>query len=636
MTTRKGFIMRRFIRVLVVLSLIGTVLLIKPNLVAGQVDPARLARCLDFGFSLEEDFVTQGPVPFDGNPIISDGDLLGPSGALCARNAELLGVFGISEAFDLGLDASDVISATVNLSLVAFSTELDSTSDIQFTSGDLLVTNGAIILNEALTGAWDVTYDIGLDAVHFVGNPAEILGFLEAAEVQSPVDAAVLGDLFVDYPTVDIWFSTEGTFGSLEAPTFLDGDLLSARSGTIVASNIDLLDASVPAGIPNKGVDFGLDAATTDRRGTVEMIHYSTEILYNNEISFTDGDVLRYGNGVVATNWDLILPFEPKADMLGLDALTINVRPGPEACISRITKISGVDIGDINPGTGMVMPLVISGINAPQPFGGEITIEGQICDDVDRFRVVYREAGSSDPWEPIDVPVPRNWQVKIDAFIPPGPDCLGSMTWSSTSSGWFTGSDYRQLSDPALTGCNPGLALTVWESGSAVAGSEALYELVLETETSTGIVSDTTRLVQLDNQAPIMRLDKQVGTCDEFTEGDMPLMVTGRISDTHFHRYRLSVSGNSYGIHHYTPTAFYDDPTDNIINTGTLNWNMYVNLHEVDVDDLASDPVECGYTVHFTAWDRTVLGNFYYGGNFASRCVGCRHSSDYWTFEYNP
>ena len=628
--------MRRLVRGLIVLCMIGTALLVKPSAVAGQVDPARLAQCLEIGFSVEEDFVTQGPVPFDGNPIISDGDLLGPGGALCARNAELLSGFDIPAAFDLGLDAADVITVTANLGLVAFSTELDSPNAGQFTSGDLLVTNGAVILNEALTAKWDVNYDLGLDAIHFVGDRVEIRRFLEAAAGQSPVDAVTLSGFFETYSTVDIWFSTEGTFGPLASPTFLDGDLLSARNGTVVASNADLLDPSVPAGIPGKGVDFGLDAVATDRRGTKRTIHHSTEILYEGKVAFTDGDVLRYGNGVVATHWDLIKPFEPKADMLGLDALTVNLRPGPEVCISRITKIGGVDIADINPGTGMVMPLTISGINAPQPFGGRIPLEGQICDDVDRFRVVYRKAGSSDPWEPIDVPVPRNWQVRIDALIPPGPDCVGSMTWSSSASGWFDGVDYRDLSRPALGGCNPGLALTVWESGAAVAGSEARYELILETETSSGIVSDTTRLVQLDNQAPIVNLDKQAGTCDEFSETDMPLMVTGRISDTHFHRYRLAISGNSYGVHHYPTVAYYDDPTDNIISTGTLNWDLFNNLRTVDVGDLATDPIECGYTVHFTAWDRTVVCGFHYPGNFATRCVGCRYSNDYWTFEYTP
>jgi len=68
----------------------------------------------------------------------------------------------------------------------------------------------------------------------------------------------------------------------------LDGDLLSAASGTIEAANSDLLPLSVPAGIlgPDPGVDFGLDSITLDEEKNIE---FSTEILYENKLSFTDG-----------------------------------------------------------------------------------------------------------------------------------------------------------------------------------------------------------------------------------------------------------------------------------------------------------------------------------------------------------
>jgi uncharacterized repeat protein (TIGR01451 family) len=125
---------------------------------------------------------------------------------------------------------------------------------------------------------------------------------------------------------IDIWFSTEGTAPTPEAPLFLDGDLLSARTGIIVARNALLLPPSVPAGIPNRGVDFGLDAVTADRSGNRELIRFSTEILYEGEPYFTDGDVLRIGNGVVCTNEELIRCFEPKTNFLGLDALSIPVK----------------------------------------------------------------------------------------------------------------------------------------------------------------------------------------------------------------------------------------------------------------------------------------------------------------------
>ena len=149
--------------------------------------------CKELVFSTEEEFVTQGPEPADGNPILSDGDLLGvatlPSGdvtcILCARNADLLGqTFDV--AVDLGLDAVDVIDP--EQFLIAFSTELDSPNLGQFTEGDLLVTNGAIIPNRALTYKWQVPYDLALDAVHLVGKLEGIRAFLDAAAKLGRVD----------------------------------------------------------------------------------------------------------------------------------------------------------------------------------------------------------------------------------------------------------------------------------------------------------------------------------------------------------------------------------------------------------------------------------------------------------------
>jgi hypothetical protein len=293
-----------------------------------QLPPA----CEEFAFSTEEDFVS-------GESVISDGDLLtvyeDASGAvqcaICARNADLLAIFQVPH--DLGLDAADVIDA--ERTLVAFSTELNSSNPGQFTQGDLLVTNGVIILNRALTARWaggqGVGYDLGLDAVHFLGDPEQpdaILNFVDqAAGEEQPIGPAVLGRLLESNPTVDIWFSTSGTWSVAGAPGFLDGDLLSARSGSIVASNADLLPPGVPAGLPSRGVDFGLDAVTADRAGTKEQIHHSTELLFDGEPAFTDGDVLLFGNGVVITHQKLIECFGPPARFLGLDALHMALEP---------------------------------------------------------------------------------------------------------------------------------------------------------------------------------------------------------------------------------------------------------------------------------------------------------------------
>jgi len=277
-------------------------------------------------FSTEEDFVTQGPEPGDGNPIISDGDLLISTGTVYMRNYDLLKPFRIKE--DLGLDAVDVID--VEKRIVAFSTELDHPKGM-FTAGDLLATNGAIIPNVALLAMFRIPqkYDLGLDAVQFIGAPDAIVSFLKEVKrrdrrywAENPERLIKL----LQKLNLDIWFSTEGTAPTVGKPTFLDGDLLSAAKGIIVAANSALLPTSVPAGIPSRGVDFGLDAVLCDRKGNPQLIHFSTEISFDGRSSFTEGDVIQSGNGVIIPNIDLIKAFQPKADFLGLDALSVIFR----------------------------------------------------------------------------------------------------------------------------------------------------------------------------------------------------------------------------------------------------------------------------------------------------------------------
>jgi hypothetical protein len=322
----------------------GTVLLLVALMPLGPVSgqPFLLPlECKDLAFSTEEDFVS-------GETIISDGDLLSVTAAggclVCARNADLLlETFDVS--YDLGLDAVDVIGAG-DATLVAFSTELDSPNNvpgsIQFTAGDLLVTNGVVIPNRALTYPFGVPYDIGLDAVHFVSEPpGNVRLFLEAATQYSREDwlqdPELLPNLLSEY-VVGIWYSTEGTWTPPGGLGFLDGDLLSVQT-PIIAPHADLLPPSVPAGIPDRGVDFGLDAATADRWGNWTIVHFSTELLFDGQVSFTDGDVLLATDGIVHTNPDLLKCFEPKAEFLGLDALHKDLLPA---------EIQGKKFHDLN------------------------------------------------------------------------------------------------------------------------------------------------------------------------------------------------------------------------------------------------------------------------------------------------
>jgi hypothetical protein len=307
--------MKRFLVCLLVCTL---ALSLPPPRASLAQAPTALSACQECAFSTEEDFLSRGPTPPDGNPIISDGDLLSCTGVVCARGADLVQQFDVTQ--DLGLDAVDILD--VERGWVAFSTELDSPHG-NFTEGDLLFTFGTAIPNQALLLLFQVAGDRGLDAVHFVGDMEAILKFVDAARSISRDDwLRNPGRLVEELERygIDIWFSIEGTEMSAATVPILDGDLLSAAKGTVVASNDQLYAASVPAGIPNRGVDYGLDAVAAARGASLTSIRLSSEILYRGDPGFTDGDVLRYAGGIYASADSLTKPFEPLVDVLGTDA----------------------------------------------------------------------------------------------------------------------------------------------------------------------------------------------------------------------------------------------------------------------------------------------------------------------------
>jgi hypothetical protein len=293
-----------------------------PGSAWAQVGPGALVNCLERGFSSEQAFLDRGPTPPDGNPLISGGDLFAANCALCARNVDLVGVFGVTD--DLGLDAADVIDG--NPVLAVFSTELDGPPDV-FTAGDLLATNGAAIPNVALTHLFGVGRDIGLDAVHVVGSPDDIVAFLgdasNVARAEWLAAPEILEEL-LDLHDVDIWFSTEGSDGSAIAPTLLDGDVLSAANGVVRVPHAQLFPATVPAGLPTRGIDFGVDALSADRAGSIEQIWFSTEVGHPAEtgLRFGHADLLvLQANAVARPGPDVVSCFEPKSFDLGVDAV---------------------------------------------------------------------------------------------------------------------------------------------------------------------------------------------------------------------------------------------------------------------------------------------------------------------------
>lgn len=615
--------------------------LVPPQLAYSQVGKDALAACAKAAFSTEEDFVTQGPEPADGNPIISDGDLLSPDGVVCARNRDLVhDAFDVDQ--DVGLDAVDVLS--VEDYLVAFSSELDSPHG-NFTAGDLLATNGAVIANVALTANFQLGYDIGLDTLHFVGDLEQIVAFLDEVKdlsrdywLQNP---GALASMLRQW-SIDIWFSTEGTASSSEQAVFLDGDLLSARDGVIVASNDVLLPNTVPAGIPSRGVDFGLDAfgsRTRDVETAKGRGLFSTEILHwpaSGGLSFTDGDVLHFGDGIAYTNWDLTAAFEPFADDLGLDAFyLVPVGPPPD-CYAALTALGGTQAPVANLNTAGLADL---GMPTAHPFGNDVPFWGHLASCVTKFRVVYRPDGDTGDGTPIlpgtwTVGDPSSWDAIsmtcVDTMPRPAPDAQD----------YYDAAEYSNLLQ-----CDP-LPLTNWHTPSAP-DPDGLYEVRLDYQVGATTYHGPWYPVQLDNTLPViddLALVVQPGTssggtasCPVYSAANMPLMLQGQFRDDHFWRYRTYIDGDLYPAHAYTLTNYYDGTlaAANLDDTGTTPDGNLVDLHEVSVYDIVPDPADCCYSVRVRVWDRTIWGSFWGNRALVSGYVG-RWVSDDIYFAFQP
>ena len=196
------------------------------------------------------------------------------STAMCAcatTNSSQPGSPRRSSPPDLGLDALDILDVSAGAKpIIAFSTEVDHPGP-RFTAGDLLFTPGWAIPNIALVRPFNITWDIGLDGVQFMGKIENIMRFVNTLPnhpreqfLQNP---GMLQTLLKEY-SIDIWFTVEGTAAIGTRSQVLDGDLLSAATGTIVVPQSALLPGDVPAGLLQRGVDFGLDAVVGPRDPT--------------------------------------------------------------------------------------------------------------------------------------------------------------------------------------------------------------------------------------------------------------------------------------------------------------------------------------------------------------------------------
>lgn len=631
---------------------------------AAAQEESNLKPCLLGAFSTEEDFM--GTDVTGALIYISDGDLLSVTGEVCARNADLVERFDVN--YDLGLDALDVFDFSALPTdfgeiIVAFSTELDSPHG-NFSAGDLLFNSGHSIPNAALVLPFQIPYDIGLDGVHFVGEPELIRRFYEIVMGSSPEDW-LDGRLqsFLRELDIDIWFSIEGTWPFTERQQILDGDILSARDGVVVLSQDQMYnDPAVPAGIPKRGVDFGLDGLTGPREPERDKLLFSSEILHEGELTFTDGDVLEFGGLVMVDNASLIAPFNPQAKFLGLDALSLTNGEAPRdpniqsMCGQDAVQFDGGTVLPGGGGTGLFRDNPDAAFPAGRPrrpCGDFAPIDAYLpTTGIKRFRVAYRPAG--DPIPPVNSApgIETKWKLKEWRWFP-FPGCYTSMMTLETSNGWMDYANFQAAVNGTLTGCaHPQFRTAVWDTANArglgPADANGHYVLWMEWETSGGSLQKEAfeHHLQLDNRNPLITdfkvflegTEVEVAACGEAPEGSSRFDIYADFEDDHFWFYELIVKGgvpplsHSFGqFGYYTPglgVQFF-----NIDDTGTTPDNTMVHIQTIDMTEMGESFVDCCYLIELYVWDATIRHNF---TDFASNPTSYRYAYSFKTFAAAP
>lgn len=619
---------------------VGTAIGHAPTAVAQAAYP--LEACEAGGFSTEEDFVMQRGEPFDGNPYISDGDLLSLTGKVCARNADLLQVYDVK--VDLGLDAVDIID--VGNRVVAFSTELDSPFGT-FGAGDILFTTGGVVPNAALMLPFGVRHNVGLDEVKFMGDPDRIHRFVETVR-GIPSEKLIDGGLqqLLKELNIDIWFTIEGTAEGRDGLLLTDGDILAA-SGVVVRRNVDLFAASIPAGVPSRGVDMGLDAFAVARdivRETGEVprrfrILFSTEINYLDPPPFTDGDVLALGGGIAIPHPALTKPFFPATAFLGLDALYLP-NPGPET--PNITHLCARPEAQFDSATGLLQDpatrLDGTATTIPRPCGGFVPVDGHLpTAGVKRFRIAYREITDPSPAIGTGPAVDTMWVLndRDNATLSCLPNPGNTL---QTVGGWMDAPAYLEAwnGGPSTDFCpNPGVRLGVWNTLALPPGPapghdrEDHFIVWLEWEDTGGAFhrESMEHHVQLDNTAPSIpaypdglqvRLPDgttPVAACGEAPSGTSSFQVWANFADRYYDYFTVAVLGGSPPASFSEgPHAYYNDSVDpsfeNTDDTGTVPDGILAHVRDMDMTKLGTSFTDCCYLLDLWVWDRAILHSF--------------------------
>ncbi len=619
------------------------------------------AECNGTVYSTEEDFVSEAGEKYDGNPIVSDGDLISVNRTtgdtvVCARNAELIPRNFLEIPRALGLDAVDVILPEEGY--IAFSTELSETFDL-FSHGDIIFPVGIVIPHEVLITRFQLRGEHGLDGVHFVGEEGRII---EAIKLAGEFGVDELANNPNDYLNrlqaleVDIWFSIEGTTESPNAPSILDGDILSAVSGIKVLAQNQVLPTPIPAGIPDRGVDFGIDAVTGLRSVDRSEIRFSTEILYRAERDpFTDGDVLHVGGSVEVKHESLIAGLNPRADFLGLDALAFQPGEIPRA---HIDSLCGRDFSAADFNTDGLwrdnFAASPPGDDPRRPCGRFIPIDGTLppnlatdTGDMTRFRVTFQSLSN-----PLSGNIDTTWQLRVPVLSITGWTCQWSSTLTlATSSGWMDARNFYDalIGNPSgITGnggsfgcANPHLHLAVWNTKALDDARENdLMRVRLEWETSgsTTTFASQNHFIQLDNVAPagdlsptpapmtvevrLMDGTTVVQNCGEAPTSESQFQIWAEFKDLHYGQYTLQVQGGDpWGVHSFasdTGNAAHeyfeplDDPFGVIDDQGTTGSGL-VHIRNIDMTELGARFTRCCYSLNLFVHDSAILHTAFNG-----------------------
>ena len=449
---------------------------------------------------------------------------------------------------------------------------------------------------------------------------------------------------------VDILFSIEGTFdGGERIPVILDGDILSLATVSIAAHNNDLLPYA-PSGIPNKGVDFGVDAIEFQgdqwTEGAFDRFLFSTEILHLEDTSFTDGDVLTTG-GVIIPNFELTRRFTPAARFLGLDALWL---PGSFEREPFIEEMCGdLSVFDFDGGASAINdPAAYSGLyqsaghrTPGDPCGAYVPIDGNIQPgQATRFRVAFRPVGTPAPapGDPTTDAVQTRWLLSRGHLVFQG----GSFIWQCPTpvpsdpttfvvletdpNGWMNYADFAAAENGTLPSslCDQDLKLAVWNTIADAPDPNGHYILWLEWEDTGGTMQrePVEHHLQLDNVAPtiapypdglqvrLMDGTTIVPACGE-TTGEEQFQIWAQIEDKYYGTATLTVEGGVPPVIHPFSVPQWDaSPSDNIDDTGTTPDGTTVYIRDIDMNELGESFQNCCYLVRLRVWDRAILHNF--------------------------